>query len=259
MAAFDSNGCPMSRNYVFTWKYYDGLPSLRDFDGLVSYLVFTERMSLGGTPFVFGYVELYRPVSISDLESLLPASFVPVSGPSHEAISRVQHTGPTWISGPYSFGYPSPLPLPCPRPVSFDTLTIWVGPPSFGLTYAAFLGNPDAFWVPPPLPGFSALLWDSYSGEDTIILDNFSGWLSLDYLLRLSDDLPFMLETETSMVPCLATKVIILTSRHPYSWYGPDYVDWQPFDRRIAHIRHYTGPGEFSTCWDLDSFWHLMG
>ena len=74
--------------------------------------------------------------------------------------------------------------------------------------------------------------WDNYSGENTVILDEFYGWIPYDLLLILCDRYPLMLETKGGQVHCLANRVIITSNSLPHTWYKNCY--FKSFERRVT-------------------------
>lgn len=76
--------------------------------------------------------------------------------------------------------------------------------------------------------------WDGYQGEDTIIIDEFYGWLPWDYLLRLTDRYPWSLDTKHGTVQCLAKTIVFTSNKHPRDWYNHERIS-QPWDATQAN------------------------
>lgn len=86
--------------------------------------------------------------------------------------------------------------------------------------------------------------WDGYSKHDTVILDEFYGWLPFDLLLRLCDRYPLLVETKGGQVHMVAKTIIITTNSRPDRWYNNVY--FHSFIRRVTTWKLFTGQGEVS-------------
>lgn len=94
---------------------------------------------------------------------------------------------------------------------------LW-GPPGSGKSKFAWEeGGPDAFWV--SKPNGNRAFWDGYEGQDTVVLDEFYGWLPYGFMCRLLDRYPLRVETKGSSVPFLAKRIIITSNVDPVQWY----------------------------------------
>ena len=95
---------------------------------------------------------------------------------------------------------------------------IYYGPPNTGKSYMAYRENPDAFsWTRPMNSGQYAM---GYSGQKTVILDDFYSWLSYDLLLRICDRHPMTVNTLGGLHQALWTKVVITSNQDPREWYA---------------------------------------
>lgn len=63
--------------------------------------------------------------------------------------------------------------------------------------------------------------WDGYSGESTVIVDEYSGGFPMSSLLRWTDKYPCRVEVKGGSVPLHATLIIFTCNMHPDEWY-PD-------------------------------------
>ena len=92
---------------------------------------------------------------------------------------------------------------------------VFYGPTGTGKTRTAYEENPGAYmWGPEQKTWF-----DNYSGQNTMILDEFRGQLALGFLLRLLDRYPMQLEVKGGTVQLMANKIIICSPVHPTCWY----------------------------------------
>jgi len=65
------------------------------------------------------------------------------------------------------------------------------------------------------------------------VLDDFYGWLPWDFLLRLLDRYPLLVETKGGQVQFVA-KTVVITSNKPYlEWYSESF-DKAPLTRRLT-------------------------
>lgn len=114
-----------------------------------------------------------------------------------------------------------------PRSLSeAPNILVIYGPTGTGKSRYCLDKYPDAYWKQ------RSQWWDGYSGESTVILDEFYGWLPYDLLLRLCDRYPLMLEVKGGQVHCLVDTVIITSNSLPCSWYKNCY--FKSFERRVT-------------------------
>lgn len=62
--------------------------------------------------------------------------------------------------------------------------------------------------------------WDGYTGQTTVLLDDFYGWIPLHDLLRVLDRFPYHAEVKGSHVWAQWTRVIITSNKPPDKWYS---------------------------------------
>jgi len=74
--------------------------------------------------------------------------------------------------------------------------------------------------------------WDGYEAQETVILDEFYGWLPYDTLLRLCDRYPMSVEVKGGKTQFLAKTIVITTNKVPSKWYGPK-VYFEALQRRV--------------------------
>lgn len=91
--------------------------------------------------------------------------------------------------------------------------------------------------------GNSGNAWFSaYAGEQRLVIDDFYGWLSWGFLLRVLDGHTLCCETKGDHVWAEWTEVIITSNALPRNWYSPDKVTDDMFtalQRRINVICHF--------------------
>ncbi len=99
-----------------------------------------------------------------------------------------------------------------------ECLVYW-GPSGSGKSrHALELGGESQFWLPPPHANGS-VWWDGYDGQETVVIDEFYGWIRRDVLQRIIDRYPYQVETKGGSVPFVAKRVIITSNKAPEDWY----------------------------------------
>jgi len=125
------------------------------------------------------------------------------------------------------------------------TQVIW-GAPGLGKTRKARdLAGPDAFWL--SRPAGQTVWFDGYIGQETIVIDEFYGWISFDLLCRLLDRYPLNVETKGGSTPMTARKVIITSNVAPLAWY-PNITQerigalWRRLEMPLGTVEHMLVP-----------------
>ncbi len=110
-----------------------------------------------------------------------------------------------------------------PKRIKPPVVSLLYGATRTGKTRFAYDHYPDLYRKHPSCKWF-----DGYEGQEVLLLDDFSGAtskVSLDYLLQLLDRYHFSPEVKGGFVSLNATRIIITTNNHPYTWYN--YADRQ--------------------------------
>lgn len=110
---------------------------------------------------------------------------------------------------------------------------VLVGPPGSGKTREAHEIDPKSYNVPEPMNG--SLWFDGYTGQKTILIDDFYGWLKYHTLLQLCDGYPMQLPVKGSFVGKNWKRVIITSNKPPKDWYERTEID--ALLRRISKIQ----------------------
>lgn len=125
------------------------------------------------------------------------------------------------------------------------TVTVYWGPSGTGKTRrAAYEAGPDAYWL--NNTGGNVLWWDGYTGQDTVVIDEFYGWIKYSDMLRIVDRYPYAVQVtypdpfkcvmNTSLVlngliiglisqvrgasvNFIAKHIIITSNTHPNAWW----------------------------------------
>ncbi|QFR58251.1 replication associated protein [Capybara associated cyclovirus 1] len=61
--------------------------------------------------------------------------------------------------------------------------------------------------------------WDNYKGEETVIIDDFYGWIKLDEMLRITDRYALQVPVKGGFVEFLAYHIYITSNKEPLEWY----------------------------------------
>lgn len=112
---------------------------------------------------------------------------------------------------------------------------VFWGPTGSGKSTRARNENPGAYWKSRNAGG--SQYFDNYNGQDTIIMDEFRGWIPFDSLLRLLDSTPHQLDIKHGAVAMSAKKVVFTSNDHPSEWYHLTRFPWNsqnPLLRRIG-------------------------
>jgi len=133
------------------------------------------------------------------------------------------------------------------------------GPTGLGKTYAAvnIMSKQDDYYIAEcPSHKDSKLWFDGYSGQSTLILDDFAGdYCQFRYLLRLLDRYKLKVEIKGGHQWACWTTVIITSNIHPSGWYGQG-IDTAPLRRRITSIRLMVEQGVYQ---EVDWAEHTQG
>lgn len=110
---------------------------------------------------------------------------------------------------------------------------ILIGPPGCGKSRWAW-----EFESPAKYYKARGKWWDGYDGHETVVMDDFYGWLPYDDMLRICDRYPLRVETKGGSTQFLAKHVIVTSNRPPEEWYKEQY-DQQALYRRITKYMIY--------------------
>lgn len=112
-----------------------------------------------------------------------------------------------------------------PRDHTVNVIVIW-GPTGTGKSKYAKEMFPGAYWKQ------RSNWWDNYADHETVIIDEFYGWLPFDLLLRVCDRYPLLLETKGGQVNFTAKTIVFTTNTIPERWYKNVY--FKSFIRRVT-------------------------
>ncbi len=94
-------------------------------------------------------------------------------------------------------------------------VTVLYGPPDSGKTYWAYKQDQKLYAIPVG----KNLWWDNYVGQETVLMDDFSGQMRLVDLLRVLDKYPVLVPIKGSFVYLQCLHIIITTNVPLCDWY----------------------------------------
>lgn len=113
-----------------------------------------------------------------------------------------------------------------PRTHDMEIIVLY-GPTGTGKSKFCLDNFPAAYWKQ------RSNWWDGYAQEETVIIDEFYGWLKFDTLLRLCDRYPMLVESKGGQIQLGGCKRIIFTSNClPSAWYK--VPNFNAFIRRVT-------------------------
>lgn len=262
-----------ARDYVWTLNNYteDELENIARFTG--KYLVFGFEIGASGTKHLQGYAEFEGPVTWTRMRKEIServhiekrrgtqeqaiayckkdASYVEIGtkrvmkGQGHrtdldevgqmvkdgESLMTIAERHPgTWIR--YNKGITSLKNVLEEKPKwrDVEVLVYW-GPTGTGKTRRAMQWG-DVYKMNQNTNG--TLWFDGYDGEETLLLDDFYGWIKWGELLGMIDGYPYRCQTKGGYVYAKWKRVVITSNKPPSEWYHER--DIAPLNRRITRV-----------------------
>lgn len=131
-------------------------------------------------------------------------------------------------------------------------IIIYFGRTGTGKSAMAQRNWPAAYWVPWPQKG--GWWWSMYSGQETVIFDEYRHQISLDMMLRACDRYPWTIQEKGSSMNFISRRIVITTNIHPLRWYpNTDYNVKEPLRRRLRDFATLYVFEDDST-WDTPHF-----
>lgn len=121
-----------------------------------------------------------------------------------------------------------------PRRENVKGFVYW-GLTGTGKTTRAFDEAPDAYFKIA-----SNKWWDGYRGQESVILDEFTGQVSVEHILRWINWAPCLVETKGGTIPLLATTFYFTSNVNPEDWWDNINIEqYRAFKRRVV-ITHFS-------------------
>nr|WAE42768.1 MAG: replication associated protein [Cressdnaviricota sp.] len=123
---------------------------------------------------------------------------------------------------------------------------VYWGPTGVGKSRRAHVEAPGSYVVP------RGDWWDGYDAHETVIIDEFYGWIQYSLLLNVLDRYPLLVPFKGGFSKFVAKLVIITSNKPPTDWYRNPGCDYAPLARRFTLVERM-GPegvlvGDALTC-----------
>nr|WAQ80642.1 MAG: replication-associated protein [Circoviridae sp.] len=112
-------------------------------------------------------------------------------------------------------------------------VTVYTGPPGCGKSRAAAQEDGTKFYKT------RGEWWDGYTGQDTVIIDDFYGWIKYDEVLRVCDRYPHKVPIKGSFVEFISKHIIFTSNIEVENWYKFDGFDASALFRRITTYKMF--------------------
>lgn len=123
--------------------------------------------------------------------------------------------------------------LKAPRRTWLTEVHVLWGPPGSGKSRRVRELAPDAFYKN------DGDWWDSYDGQEDVVLDDFYGKMQYATFLKLCDRYELKVEVKGGTVQMLAKRIFITSNKHPTEWYAENKCyEEQAVLRRMTTITH---------------------
>lgn len=101
------------------------------------------------------------------------------------------------------------------KPRNFEcNVELYYGPTGTGKSKTVMELYPNAYWKQ------RSNWWDGYSGQPTIIFDEYYGWLPFDLLLRVCDRYPLLVESKGGQRQFVGSLIIFTSNTLIGNWYS---------------------------------------
>jgi len=120
------------------------------------------------------------------------------------------------------------------------------GPTGTGKSKWVMDNYPVAYWKQ------RSKWWCGYSAHETVVIDEFYGWLPFDLLLRLCDRYPMLVESKGGQLQFVARTIIFTTNKCPDDWYNGCY--FPALRRRVSKWHYLPTLGFHSIYTNFDEF-----
>jgi len=94
-----------------------------------------------------------------------------------------------------------------------EVIVLW-GDSGSGKSRWAYDNYPDLYSKPP------GKWWNDYTGQETVLLDDFYGYIPYTEFLNVLDRYPYKCEVKGGFINAQYKRVIITSNKPPESWYG---------------------------------------
>lgn len=142
--------------------------------------------------------------------------------------------------------------LKSPRRTWKTIVHVMVGPTNVGKTYTAqSLSGEQAYFKP------RGEWWDGYTNQESVILDDFYGWVPYDELLRVLDRYPHQVPIKGSFVNFVAKTVYITSNTDVTKWYKSEKIlgNLDSLIRRVDFWWYFYGRDQWDRFTQFEDYW----
>lgn len=132
-----------------------------------------------------------------------------------------------------------------PRNWEMEILVLY-GPTGTGKSKYCYDSYSDVYWKQ------RGKWWDNYAHQETVVLDEFYGWLQWDVLLRLCDRYPLLVETKGGQIQFSSKRIVFTSNTPPGQWYKNSY--FEAFVRRVTKWIYMPSMDARMECLDYKDF-----
>jgi len=120
-----------------------------------------------------------------------------------------------------------------PKRTEPPQIRVYWGPTGVGKSRRAAFEAPDAYFKMKTTS--TGDWWDGYEGQDSVIINDFYGWIQHCELLRLLDRYQQKVKVHGGYVEFNAKLIIITSNQHPSKWYNAEKLPYEggPLERRL--------------------------
>lgn len=236
------------------------------------YAVYQIERGEQGTLHAQGYIELSKPKRLAAMKAMLPGAHFEVRRGTREQARDYCMKADTRIEGPFEHGTwtaggsgarndLSALKRRLDEQVSLEVIAdeffgeflkyerginaykrlknpkrnwktkviVLVGDTGAGKSHYCHTNYPDAYWKQ------NSKWFCGYDSHDTVVLDDFYGWLPWSTLLNICDQYQLTVETKGGNVNFVAKNLIITSNADPNTWYDHtnSHMSWAALERRV--------------------------
>lgn len=125
------------------------------------------------------------------------------------------------------------------RPLNRDVkVKVLIGDAGTGKSRWAYDNHPDLYSKP------DGQWYDGYTGQKTILLDDYYGEIPYSQFLKVLDRYPLQLPVKGGFVYAQYDTVIITSNKHPETWYVQGFTDALKRRIEIIEFKHTHAPQE---------------
>lgn len=99
--------------------------------------------------------------------------------------------------------------------------------------------------------------WDDYDNDETVIFDEFYGWIKFSILLRICDRYPLKLERKGGFINFKSKNLIFTSNVKPDEWYK-NIQNFEAFIRRVNIWHYFPAKDEHHSVTNYDAFKRLI-